>query len=171
LTYFQDEARFGQKGVLTRLWAKTGSRPTALKQTQYDYLYVMGAVCPSTGESVALLTPYVNTQMMNLFLERFSASLGQDVHAVMILDRAGWHVSKELVVPANVTLILLPPRSPELNPIERLWLWVKSHYWANHAYADYRAMLDAASLALRQTAAEPGRIKSICRCDYLERAV
>ena len=157
--------------MLTRVWAKRGGRPTALKQTQYDYLYVMGAVCPSSGESVALLTPYVNTEMMNLFLERFSASLREDVHAVMILDRAGWHVSKDLVVPANVTLILLPPRSPELNPIERLWLWIKSHYWANHAYVDYAVMLDAASRAFQETAGEPGRIKSICRCDYLERAV
>ena len=170
LTYFQDEARFGQKGVLARVWARTNTRPTAVKQTQYDYLYVFGAVCPETGDSLGLVAPRVDTGVMNVFLERFGKSLAADAHALVILDNAGWHHCKDLVVPGNVTLLFLPPRAPELNPIERLWLWLKSHHWANRAYADYDAMVNAISSAWRATVEEPGRVSSVCHAPYLVRA-
>lgn len=170
LTYFQDEARFGQKGTITRVWARTGSRPTVPKQTQYDYLYVFGAACVDTGAAVALVAPGVDTATMNCFLAEFSASLEPDVHAVMILDRAGWHMSGALVAPANVTLIHLPPRSPELNPIENLWHWITSHYWSNRVHADYPAMLGSACRALEATFRDTERVKSICNAPYLQRA-
>jgi hypothetical protein len=170
LVYFQDEARFGQKGVLARVWARRNSRPTAVKQTQYDYLYVFGAVCPSTGDSFGLVAPRVDTVVMNVFLATFAASLPADVHALMILDNAGWHHCKDLVVPANVTPLFLPPRAPELNPIERLWLWLKQHYWANRAYADYEAMVAAVAAAWKATVEEPGRVSSVCHAPYLVRA-
>ena len=120
-TYFQDEARFGQQGTLTRVWARTGSRPTAVRQTQYDYLYVFTAVCPETGDACGLIAPNVSTGVMNVFLAQFSGELPVDLHAVMILDQAGFHTSKALRVPANVSPIYLPPYSPELNPTENLW--------------------------------------------------
>lgn len=170
LTFFQDEARFGQKGTIARVWAPRGSRPTVPKQTQYDYLYIFGAACPDTGSAVALIAPRVDTDMMNYFLSEFAASLAPDVHAVMILDQAGWHVSKQLRVPDNLTLIHLPPRSPELNPMENLWHWITGHHWSNRVHADYASMLDAASAALAQTFAEVDRVKSICNAPYLGRA-
>jgi len=170
LTFFQDEARFGQKGTLARVWARRGSRPTVPRQTQYDYLYVFGAACADTGSAVALITPCIDTGMMNYFLSEFSRSLAGDVHAVMILDRAGWHVSKDLVVPANLTLIYLPPRSPELNPMENLWHWITSHYWSNRVHADYPSMLDSAGQALGNTFADIDRVKTICNAPYLQRA-
>lgn len=170
LTYFQDEARFGQKGTMTRVWAKRGSRPTVPKQTQYDYLYVFGAACCETGHAVGLIVPYMDTDMMNLFLSEFAESLEADVHAVMILDQAGWHRSGNLEVPDNVTLILLPPRSPELNPIENLWHWITSHYWSNRVHADYDSMLDSATEALLTTFEDTNRVKSICNAPYLRRA-
>ena len=150
------------------MWARRASRPTAVKQTQYDYLYLFGAVCPASGDSMALIAPRADTSIMNLFLERFAAALPTDVQAIMILDNAGWHHSKELLVPPNVTLIYLPPRAPELNPIERLWLWLKSHYWSNRAYVDYLSMLAAAEHAWQQTIREPGRVASVCRASYLD---
>ena len=170
LTFFQDEARFGQKGTLARVWARRGSRPTVPRQTQYDYLYVFGAACADTGSAVALIAPHLDTAMMNYFLSEFSRSLAPDVHAVMILDQAGWHVSKALVVPANLTLIHLPPRSPELNPMENLWHWITSHYWSNRVHADYPSMLDSASRALGHTFADIDRVKTICNAPYLQRA-
>lgn len=170
LTYFQDEARFGQKGTLARVWAKRGSRPEVPRQHQYDYLYVFGAACAETGDAVALVAPNANTATMNHFLDRFSHSLADDVHAVMILDQAGWHVSNDLVVPANVTLIYLPPRSPELNPIENLWHWITSHHWSNRVHADYAQMLGSAIDALKQTFRDKARVKSVCAAPYLVRA-
>ncbi|HVI16763.1 MAG TPA: transposase [Gaiellales bacterium] len=56
---------------------------------------------------------------MNLFLATFAAGLPADVHAALFLDGAGWHVSEDLTVPANLTLIHPPPYSPELNPVEK----------------------------------------------------
>jgi transposase len=169
VTYFQDEARFGQKGTMARVWARRGSRPTVPRQHQYDYLYVFAAASDETGDAVAMISPRVDTGIMNLFLHRFSQSLSPDVHAVMILDQAGWHVSKELVTPSNVTLIYLPPRSPELNPIENLWHWITSHYWSNRVHADYESMLGAADAAMATTIADRERIKSICHAPYLRR--
>jgi len=170
LTYFQDEARFGQKGTMTRLWARTGSRPRATRQTQYDYLYLFAAVCPDSGHAVGLLSPHVSAGVMSSFLEHFGKQLAADEHAVMILDQAGWHVSGDLAVPANVTLILLPPRSPELNPAENLWHWITQHHWSNRVYSDYAAMEKAAIDAWQQTCLDAERIKSVCAAPYLRRA-
>ena len=105
MIYYQDEARFGQHGTITRVWAKVGTRPRAIQQNQYDYLYVFAAVCPETGQATGLITPEINTPMMNAFLEQFAQELPADVHAVMVLDRAGWHTGKGVHVPENVTLI------------------------------------------------------------------
>ncbi len=119
LTYYQDEARFGPHGTFTRVWAKVGSRPPAIRQTQYDYLGVFSAVGPETGDAAGLITPHINIDTMNAFREQFSAELPPDVHAAMVLDRAGWHTASALRVPPSVTLVLLPPKSPELNPAEK----------------------------------------------------
>lgn len=135
--WFQDEARFGQQGTLTHVWADTGSRPTAVKQTEYEWLYVFAAVNPLTGESTAILTPTVNTDYMNEHLRFISEQVGSKRHVVLILDQAGWHVAKKLKVPPNLTLLHLPPYSPELNPVERLWAYLKSHYLSNRVFADY----------------------------------
>ena len=120
-TYFQDEARFGQKGTITRVWARRGSRPRAVRQTGFTSLYVLAAVCAATGAMSAVIMPTLNTEVVNLFLEQFSRELPAGVHAVLIWDGAGFHTGEDVVVPSNVSLIQLPPYSPELNPVENLW--------------------------------------------------
>lgn len=163
-----DEARIGQQGTLTRVWAPRGSRPTAVKQTRYEWVYLYAAVEPATGESVALLAPNVDTGTMNAFLRMLSAELKSMEHAVLILDQAGWHRSRTLDVPDNITCLLLPPYSPELNPVENLWHHLRSHYLSNRAYADYDALVDAGTAAWRTLT--PEVFRSICRCAYLKRA-
>ena len=91
-----------------------GSRPTALQQTEYEWVYLFGAVNPRTGDSSALLAPTVNTDYMNHHLRFISEQAGPEVHVVLVLDRAGWHLSKALQVPENITLLPLPPYSPSL---------------------------------------------------------
>lgn len=159
-----DEARFGQQGTLTNVWAKRGSRPTAVKQTKYEWVYLYAAVEPKTGASTALLAPHVNTGTMNVFLKMASDDLGPDDHAVMIMDQAGWHVSKKLVVPHNITILLLPPYSPELNPVENLWHFIKSHHTSNRAYEGYDHLMDAVGVAWRSLTKQ--RLRSVCRCGY-----
>ena len=167
--WFQDEARFGQQGTLTRVWAKRGSRPRALRQTKYEWLYVLGAVSPATGQSVGLLSPYLNTQIVNTFFEQFIREVDPDVHVVMVWDQAGFHTSKELKIPQNMTIIPLPAYSPELNPVENLWHYLRSHYWSNRTYTDYDALRLAAIDAWQEAALDPAIIQSVCRASYAER--
>ena len=144
------------------MWAKIGSRPRAIRQTQYDYLYVFSAVCPETGDASGLICPQVNTQTMNAFLQQFSGELPPGTHAAMVLDRAGWHVAKGLQIPANVTLIHLPPKSPELNPAENLWHYLRSHHWSNRLYKTWDDLQAAATDAWRRVCLVPELIKTVC---------
>ncbi len=151
------------------MWALRGSRPRALRQTKYEWLYVIGAVCPQTGQSVGLLSPTINTDMMNSFFEQFISEVSSDIHVVMVWDQAGFHTSKNLKIPANVTIVPLPPYSPELNPVENLWHYLRSHYWANRIYADYDALRIAAVDAWQQAALNKKLIKSVCCALYTQR--
>jgi len=115
-----------------------------------------------------MLTPYINVEIINRFLEQFSATLGDDVHAVMIWDQAGFHTGHSLDVPPNITVIPLPPYSPELNPMENLWHYLRSHHWANRAFEDYDALVEAAMVAWQASACVPDTIQSVCRAPYVK---
>ena len=141
-----------------------------MRQTQYDYLYVLGAVCPDTGQSVGLLAPHLDTAIVNHFFEQFAQELDADVHAVLIWDQAGYHTAKALKVPPNVSLIALPPYSPELNPVENLWHYLRSHYWSNRCYCDYEDLTNAATHAWRHACLDAELIKTVCAAPYLARA-
>ena len=163
----EDEARIGQQGTLTGVWGRTGSRPTVIKQTAYEWVYLWAAVSLATGESCAILTPTINTLWMNAYLEQISSQVGPKRHVVLVLDNAGWHVAKDLVIPANITLLRLPPYSPELNPSERIWAHMRSHSLSNRSYQDYDAIFDAAGSAWNKFT--PADLKSICGCPFLTR--
>ena len=94
-----------------------------MRQTGFSSLYVLAAVCAATGAMSAVIMPTLNTEVVNLFLEQFARELPAGVHAVLIWDGAGFHTGEDVVVPSNVSLIQLPPYSPELNPVENLWQW------------------------------------------------
>jgi transposase len=161
-----DEARFGQQGTITDVWARTGSRPRAVRQTRYEWVYLYAAVEPASGESAALVAPYVNTGTMNAFLKSLERERRADEHFVLIMDQAGWHKSRDLKLPAGITVLLLPPYSPELMPVENLWHYLRSHYLSNRGYDDYDALLAAGTEAYRRLT--PEVIKSVCRCEYTE---
>lgn len=165
--WFEDEARIGQQGTLTTKWAEKGTRPTAVKQTEYEWAYISAAVNPRTGQALGIITEEMNTPVMNDLLLNLSRILGDDRHAVLVWDGAGFHTSGALEVPDNITLLPLPPYSPELNCVERIWLWMRSHHLSNRAYEDHdhvaRAIADSCSRL------DADRIKSICRTDWIER--
>jgi transposase len=165
--WHQDEARFGQKGTLTRVWARRGSRPRRLRQEGRESLYVLTAVCAASGAAVGLIMPALNTAVINLFLKQFSAQLAAGVHAVLLWDNAGFHTGGGLVVPANVSLIGLLPYSPELNPVENLWHDLRSHHWSHRVYLDYQALQDAAVGTWRAVCLDPDKIRTICAAPYL----
>lgn len=158
--WFQDEARVGQQGTLTRRRAPRGSRPTAVKQTEYEWVYLFGAANPVRGDSTALLAPTVNTAYMNHPLRFISERVGPDVHVVLVLDQAGWHLSKGLQVPANLTLLYMPLCSPELNPLERLWAFLRSHYLGNRVYENFDHLFQSCGHAWSQLT--PDQFRAIC---------
>jgi transposase len=168
--YFQDESRFGQQGTLTRRWAKTGSRPTAVRQTEYQYLWVTASVCPETGYAEGLLSPKMNTATINRFLALFSASIPSGEQAVMVWAGAGFHTSKSLRMPENITPVRLPPYSPELNPIENLWHHLKSHFWSNRSYQGAEDLERAALAAWQAAVLDESLMKTVCSAPYAKRA-
>lgn len=166
--WFQDEARIGQQGTLTQVWAQCGSRPTAVKQTEYEWVHLFAAVNPLTGCNSAMLAPHMNTQYMNAHLKFISEAVDGDAHVVLILDGAGWHVARELKVPANITLHHLPAYSPELNPTERVWAYLRSHYLSNRVYEDYDELFREASTAWNRL--DETTLASITNTEWVRRA-
>lgn len=118
-----DEHRIGLKPILRRVWARKGSRPRVTVQMRYQWMDVYGFVHPQSGRTEWLLLPTVNVEVMNLTLAHFAQAVGASAtrQMVLVLDRAGWQSSPQLVVPDGLHLVFLPPYSPELQPCERLW--------------------------------------------------
>jgi hypothetical protein len=114
--WFQDEARIGQKNKITRRWAKRGTRPSAPRDQRTSSTYVFGAICPKQGKGAALILPLCNTEAMNLHLAEIAKAVAPGAHAVLLVDKAGWHLSAELFIPANITIIPLPPKWPRTQP-------------------------------------------------------
>ena len=159
--WFQDEARIGQKGTLTRLWAPVGSRPRAPRDSRYEWAYLFGAVCPERAIGIALVMPYADTEAMNRHLAEIGRAIMPGAHAVLVLDGAGWHASRDLAVPENVTPICLPPYSPELNPVENVWEYLRKNKLALRLYGNYDAIVEACCTAWMDLMAMPERLATI----------
>ena len=162
----KDEARIGQKGELTRQWARRGSRPRQPRDQRYQAAYLFAAVCPASERTAALVLPHVDTAAMNLHLAEISIQVAADGHAVVILDQAGWHGAKALRVSDNITLLPLPPYSPELNPVENLWQFLKHNFLNARVFESYGAIVEACCIAWNRLRAVPGQIRSITTRDW-----
>ncbi len=159
--WFQDEARIGQKGTLTRVWARRGSRPTGVREQRYAWTYLFGAVCPQRRVGAALVLPNANAWAMDRHLEEISLTVAPGAHAVVTLDQAGWHGRACLAVPDNITLLPLPPYSPELNPVENVWQYLRQNHLSNRVFPEYNDIVDACCNAWNDLIATPERIASI----------
>jgi transposase len=122
---------------VTRVWAIKGTRPRAIRQQQFEYAYIFGAVCPERDIAVGLILPTVNSEAMKAHLHHISAEVKEGKHAILILDRAAWHTTKKVKGFPNITLLPLPAASPELNPVEQLWQQLRDRYLSNRSYKDY----------------------------------
>jgi transposase len=146
------------------MWAKKGKRKVAVVKPGYQNFFAYSAVAPATGEDATLFLRRVNTESMSYYLAHLAEVLaGRE--CLLVMDRAGWHCSKDLNVPPNIEIVFLPPYSPELNPVERLWQWLKRHTIRNRIFHTVEEVMDAAQGCMR--AATPDFFKSICRCNYL----
>jgi len=159
--WFADEARVGQKNKITRRWAKRGTRPSAPRDQRTASTYIFGAVCPKRGKGAALILPACNTEAMNLQLAEIAAAVAPAAHAVLLVDQAGWHMSTRLVVPANITIIALPPKCPELNPVENVWQFMRDNWLSNRIFKSYDDLVDHCCEAWNKLVDQPWRIMSI----------
>ena len=160
--WWQDEMRVGQQGSLSRIWAKTGTRPRAIRQQQYLSTYIFGAACPDKDKSCALILPTVNMDMMQLHLYEISKQVDENHHALILMNRAAWHTTEKLVLPPNLSIIPLPPYSPELNPMEQLWQQLRKLKLSNACYEHYDGIVNACVEAWNMFVSEEDNVKKLC---------
>ena len=182
--WFQDEARVGQQGTLIRVWAPRGSRPPAPRDTRYQWAYVFGAVCPKRAATAALVMPRADTHAMSAHLAEIAKEVAPGAHGIVILDGAGWHGARALVVPDNLTLVPLPPPdhvrgrlyAPELNPIENpgsrpgqaVWAYLRANRLAISVLDTYEDILERCCDAWNFFANDPERVRSVTARAYAE---
>ena len=159
--WFQDEMRLGQKNGIVRQWARRGSRPRQPADQRYESAYLFGAICPARGMGAALALPFANTDAMQLHLDEIARTVVKGAHAALLVDQAGWHTTTALRVPKNLTMILLPSRAPELNPVENIWQYLRQNWLSNRVFDSYENIIDAARDAWHKLIAQPGSITSI----------
>jgi len=160
--WFQDEARVGQQGTITRVWARRGSRPRAPRDRRHASAWLFGAVCPARRLGAGLVLPEVNAEAMSLHLAEVSRRVAPGAHAVEHDDGAGWHQQGgRLVVPGNITLLPLPPYAPELNGMENLWEYLRQNHLSHRVWNTYEAIVDACCEAWNALLQMPETLASI----------
>jgi transposase len=137
------------------------------RDQRHTNAYIFGAVCPVRDVGVALVLPEVHTEAMNLHLAEISRNVQPGAHAVIIIDGAGWHKADDLAVPDNISLLRLPPYSPELNAQENVWQYLRQNFLAGRVFETYDDIVDACCNAWNALTAETGRICSIASRDWL----
>ncbi len=164
--WWQDEARIGQKNKIIRRWARRGTRPSAPHDQRTKWAYIFGAICPREGKGAGLVMPWCDTGAMAEHLKEISVNVAPGAHAVLILDQAGWHMSPKLEVPSNITLLALPPRAPELNPVENVWQFMRDNWLSNRVFNSYDDIVAHCSDAWNKLVDQPWRIMSIGLRDW-----
>ncbi len=159
--WFQDEARVGQQGTQTRIWARKGTRPRVVKQQQFLCQYIFGAVCPTQKSCAAIIVPCANHQGLEEHLKEISFHIPEGRHAVVVMDRAGWHTKLNIKVPSNISFLFLPPYAPELNPQENVWQHLRDTYLANRVFHSSDDIIDICCNAWTSFANSPSLISSI----------
>jgi len=165
--FSQDESRFGLLPIPRRRITLPGIKPISPVQFQFESYYLYGAVEPRTGESFFLELPNLNTQCFQIYLDEFSKAY-PDSFNVMLLDRGKFHQAKSLKIPYNIAPVFIPPYSPELNPIERLWEDIKAEI-ADELYPNIQALMDEVASIIKRYTKEA--IQSLTSYPYLIEAV
>jgi transposase len=166
----KDEARVGQKNKKTRRWARRGTRPRVPHDQRTRSTYIFGAICPAQGKGAGLILPFCNTATMALHLQEISQAVAPDAHAVVLADQAGWHLTAKLAVPDNITIVPLPPRSPELNPVENVWQYMRDNWLSNRVFETYDDILAHCCDAWNKLVDRPWMIMSIGKRQWAHRS-
>jgi transposase len=145
---------------------KRGTRPSAPNDQRTASTYIFGAICPKEGKGASLVMPRCDTGTMNLQLAEITTEVAPGHHAVLLVDQAGWHMSNRLVVPPNITIFPLPPKCPELNPVETIWQYMRDNWLSNRVFKSYDDILAHCCHAWNKLIDQPWRIMSIGLRDW-----
>ena len=156
--WWQDEARIGQKNGIVRQWARRGTRPRQPADQRYTSAYLFGAICPARGKGAALVLPHADTEAMQLHIDEISRHVAKGAHAVLLLDRAGWHTTANLDLPDNIMQGALIPVA---HTVENVWQYLRANCLSNRVFDTYDAIIDAACEAWQKLLAQPRTITSI----------
>ena len=160
--WFEDEARVGQQGTYGAVWNEVGSRPAVVRDDRHDSVWLFGSVCPQRGVGSALVMPWVGSQAMSLHLDALGKVVSPGAHAVLVCDGAGWHqTGGQLVVPDNVTLLPLPSYSPQLNPIENVWAYLRGNFLNRRVWDSYDEIVETCCTAWNAFIGDTARVRSI----------
>ncbi len=138
---FEDEAGFGRINKPKRCWCNKAIRPSVPCHHIREYRYAYGAVEPATGEHFFLVMPRCDSACMNVYLASLSKEFPED-QILLVCDGASWHRSKALKVPDNITLLGIPPYTPEMNPIEQIWKQLRSMGFRNEIFKSLNHVVD-----------------------------
>ena len=138
----------------------------ALRDQRTRSAYIFGAICPAAGKGAALILPRCTTTAMSLHLKEISKAVAADAQAVLLVDQAGWHLSGKLDIPDNITIMPLPPKSPELNPVENIWQFIRENWLSNRIFKSYDDIVDHCCHAWNKLVDQPWAIISIGMRDW-----
>lgn len=161
---FFDESRFGTHSKIGHGWFKKGTRTPVPVKLGFKNFYLYASVSPLDGESCTLFLPTVNTDCMNIYLTELSQQ-NKGCKVLLVLDGAGWHKANRLNVPENIEILHLPPYSPELNPVENLWQYIKDNTIVNRVFEELNALENIVFEFVQNLKNET--VKTICACKYL----
>jgi transposase len=128
-------------------WVRPDMVPRVARQMIREYIYAYAAISPQTGDCFSIISPYCNTEAMNEYLQLLATHYSH-YRIIMILDKAGWHISSTLKLPKNIQLMHLAPYSPELNPVELLWREIRRKYFHNNIFETLDDVEDVLNKAL-----------------------
>jgi len=165
-----DEARFGRITDARRCWAPKPERPVALTTVSHENTYAYTAANVRNGQTVSLILPYLNGECMQKFVDELSSRYPKS-RVIMVLDGAAWHKpGKMLTLPHNIRLVVLPPNSPQLNPVENLWDELREKFFHNRVFNSFDGLEDNLVDALRYLSANKEIVKSITCWHWIAKA-
>jgi len=163
---FQDEARFGRMNRIYYCWAPKGQRPQSNYQLVREFRYVYGAVSPGDGRSCIMLNKDMTAEGMNRHLTQISQEFSND-YVLLLVDNAGSHGAKELIIPSNIMIYPIPPYSPELNPQELVWKKMRKKFFANKIFATMSACEERIEKAMKWVRENVDDMRRLTLCPWI----
>ena len=170
MLFFEDEAKFGRMNHVRKCWVNRADRAIVKQQQIREYCYAFTTVCPQTGETFSLISPLCNTEAMDIFLSETSMFFNQ-YRILMVMDSAGWHTTSKLKLPDNISILPLPPYSPQLNPVEHIWDYIREQKkFNNHTFNSLDEAEDHLEKVLNDLHSEKQKMKSMCNFEWINSA-